>query len=450
MALSLKDLMNAAQVLNPKANYGEKTPASVFSTSTPTLGYNPQTNIGASTTNMSDTTRQIGSLNSNEPGYYGTGYSQISQGGTPPVSSGEISQEEMMKIFMNGTTANQPTKTTGGQTLYNSGSNIKESTPADVGINPGLITETPAERAAREASEANMALYKKEATPETDEERRQRITQDFQSQIDALNAVYAQQKAEAVKAGLGRLGTDTAIQARRGLIGSSFGEQQTEGVNQENLAEMNKVDVAHNAARAAIEANLRAEISQDRKDKKAAQRASADAHVAYLATVPEKKQKMATNQIKAIIANKYKPTDQELKDWAVQIGIDPIQFIQEYKDSQLKSDQEKQKVAQDLAKAKAEVESKVLDAIKTGADINKVYEAGGYLWQYDPKTGGVTNIGPSRSVAGDNNNFGEISDADKAKGLNWLMSQPDVTQEDIDAFKTDRQAQATILNAMNG
>lgn len=50
---------------------------------------------------------------------------------------------------------------------------------------------------------------------------------EFQSQIDAINAVYADKLRQERTTGQGRLGSGRAIQARSGLIGSDFGTAQT-------------------------------------------------------------------------------------------------------------------------------------------------------------------------------------------------------------------------------
>jgi hypothetical protein len=254
---------------------------------------------------------------------------------------------------------------------------------------------------------------------------------------------------------MGRLGTDAAIQARRGLVGSTFGTGQTEGIQSANAQDINAVEVARGQALSAVYSKIQAAITGAQKDKEAAQKLSTEDYMATLKGKLEKSQKTADDIIKGLIASKANVTNEELdkiSSQLVQLGIDPSRFKQQYISA---AQEEVKRLQLELAtqkKAKQDAEKVALDMLKTNVDITKPYESGGYVWQYNGKTGNVEKLGDARSITktgDDSDTFGEITAADKAKGLNWLLAQPDVTQEDIDMFKSDRKAQAIILNAMN-
>lgn len=283
----------------------------------------------------------------------------------------------------------------GGTGLNTSGSNLTAYQFRD------LYTpqETAAEKAYRIAQEAENARLAGLATEETEDARRTRITADFQSEIDALNAVYARQRQEAIQAGLGNLGTQGAIQARRGLLGSSFGEAATKGAEAENQQMLNKVDEAKNLSMSAVYSKIRAEISQSKKDKAEAIKASKDAHLAYLKAIPEKQKATASNAIKAMISGGAKPTDEDITNIATQIGIDPAMFKSEYETAKSEQEAKAAKAKQESDKVASELATELSTRVKNNADINKPFAAGGYIYQYTRD--GFKQVGEARSTSGE-------------------------------------------------
>lgn len=296
--------------------------------------------------------------------------------------------------------------------VVNSGIPAASATPTDLGIsgNVGQVAYTPAELEQQKAEQLKNQYYQDEAAPVTEEERRRAVTADFQQEIDNLNQIYATNRAEATRLGQGRLGQDTAIQARRGLIGSSFGEAATTGVEQFNTGEMNKVDAEHAAKMNVLQAQFRAAITKSREDKKAAQKLGADYYAEYTKQKPARDAALATKQVQAAIAAKVKPSDKELEDWASSIGVDPVRFKQEFADAQKLATNTDTKTALDQKKLVSDLETQALNRMKTGVDINKPYEVGGYLYQYNPMTGQAQQVGDARSVSssGDNTTAAEV------------------------------------------
>lgn len=260
------------------------------------------------------------------------------------------------------------------------------TTPASLGLSNLIPGETEAEKAARLATETENARLRDDAAPETEDDRRARITASFQQEIDALNGVYALQKQEAVQRGLGNLGSDAAIQNRRGLIGSSFGEAQTKTVESENARELAKVDTAKAAALSAVYARINAEVTQSRKDKKAAQAASAAANIAYLNSIPARQQKTADTAIKNILSAKLDIGDKDIEEMATLIGIDPAKFKEAYFAAK--------KLETDTAEAATS------KALKEKADLTAPKGVGDYTFVFNPETEKWESKGSNKAATG--------------------------------------------------
>jgi hypothetical protein len=250
-----------------------------------------------------------------------------------------------------------------------------------------------------EKGEANLQALRDAASNESDEDIRQRITDLFQREIDALNALYAQQKVDATKAGLAQLGTNRASQARFGLLGSTFGEAETASINEQTEQRKQDIDVRAQAALAPIYNQISTEILNAQKAKSTARLSSAEDYLANLRSQKEVKATIAANAIRNMLVNSAKPTDKDLDDMAKQIGVDPSTFKSDYKAAVRAEEADIEKATQAAEKAQKEAEKMALDMLKTGADISKPYESGGYLFQFNPVTGNVEQIGLARSVA---------------------------------------------------
>lgn len=317
---------------------------------------------------------------------------------TPVVTNG--TKDVTSNLYAN--TTPQTLYTTGnvgttGAGVNTSGSNLTAGQVTPSGL--GLVGETELEKQARLAAETESAYLNSLGADETDQARRNRITDEFQSEIDNLDRIYSISRQEAAKAATANLGTDTAIQARRGLIGSSFGEARTSGVEAENAANLEKINVAQGNARAAIESKIRAAITQDKSDKIAAKKLSTSAYKEYRDSLVTKANDKSKEQIAYIVNSKYDATDDELTQWATALGVDANKFKSDYKVAKDSATASAEENKVKMEKAKAEVEKMIQETIKTGGDVMKVYESGGYNWQYNPSTGKVEPIGEARSTS---------------------------------------------------
>lgn len=86
-------------------------------------------------------------------------------------------------------------------------------------------------------------------TPNYEDVYRNQISK-YQAQIDAQNAVYRDMLNKAQAEGQGRIGSNRAIQARSGLLGSDFGSAQANEINTANSEQYQAIE---NARRNAIQ-----------------------------------------------------------------------------------------------------------------------------------------------------------------------------------------------------
>ena len=119
------------------------------------------------------------------------------------------------------------------------------STPAPAAAPaPYNATVNPDVSGVNDATAARTAAYSLSNNP-TSEDRANALSM-FQGEIDALNSVYADQKRAESLAGANRVGSNTAIEARRGLLGSDFGTAGANAVVAANTEAQNAIDNKHN------------------------------------------------------------------------------------------------------------------------------------------------------------------------------------------------------------
>lgn len=116
----------------------------------------------------------------------------------------------------------------------------------------------------------------------------------YQAEINAAKAAYSNLLAEQKQQGIGRLGETNAVQARRGLIGSSFGTGMTESARGTNLK--NEQSVMESQERAISEIMARAnKAAQDEiSAKRLAKKEGINAYSAYLKELPTARKNYAS------------------------------------------------------------------------------------------------------------------------------------------------------------
>ena len=201
----------------------------------------------------------------------------------------------------------------------------------------------------------------------------------MQREIDATNAVYANKLARAKELGQGRLGSSTAIQARRGMLGSDFGEAITRGTENVNQDIYNSIE----AERALAESQIRLGVEQMAKknfeEARAAKESGFKNYIEFLKGSEEKKQANAEQLANILVAQ----------------GIDPGSY------SSLNADAIKSGTTADLVKRAymlKRYESEQASQAEQAASQRKIQEAlagkgmqtigeGQAGYQYDPVTG---------------------------------------------------------------
>ncbi|MBS1516599.1 MAG: hypothetical protein JSS91_00770 [Bacteroidetes bacterium] len=217
-----------------------------------------------------------------------------------------------------------------------------------------LLNETPEERAYRLEQERLGEEARLRSQTNVDEGSiRRGVTDRFQAEIDALNRVYAEKKRKAMIEGEGRLGSDAAIQARRGLIGSTFGGAQTEKVTGFNNEIQSGIDDELNLMISGINSKIQADVAAELAAKNEAKRAGAEEYLSFLKGAAERKKQRISNAVKNIFANNITPDEAMFKGIAEQLGVSVETLKAQYNEIKAASDAaaEEKKLATDKTKS---------------------------------------------------------------------------------------------------
>lgn len=182
-----------------------------------------------------------------------------------------------------------------------------------------LVTpETPEEKSLRLERERQANQYKNDAYANLSEDQiRQNVLKRFQGEIDALNRIYAEKKSAERLRAKGRLGGDIAIQARRGLIGSSFGEAQTNRVEDLNAQAEQAIADEQAFEISKIMSKVRADAATEFAEKNAAKKSGAENYLKYLEEQTVKSKTKVNDVVKKLLTLKTVDwTDEKLKEVA--------------------------------------------------------------------------------------------------------------------------------------
>jgi hypothetical protein len=158
------------------------------------------------------------------------------------------------------------------------------NTPLTSSAQPTIASLYGTENSSDQGIDAAVGVYKNLATTPVDEAGiRANALSQLQTEIDATNAVYAEKMRQAQIAGEGRLGSNAAISARRGLLGSDFGSQANDKVTTDNQAVYSGIDQEKAAALAAITDKGNTLAQQEIADKTTAKQQAAENYISFLA-----------------------------------------------------------------------------------------------------------------------------------------------------------------------
>lgn len=199
--------------------------------------------------------------------------------------------------------------------------------------------------------------YEEVYAPVDEEAIRRNQMKLFQSEINATNKLYDEMLGQERMRGLGRLGTQRAISARGGLLGSDFGEAQRANVEGINVGQENLIQAERQAKIGSIMGTMRKAVADEIAAKRAARKEDAESYIAFLASAKERRQNNANLAASALLSAELDPTTMapaELDAIAKEAGLKTQDIILAYQT------------------AKAGAESAGLESRKTQAEIDKI------------------------------------------------------------------------------
>jgi hypothetical protein len=191
--------------------------------------------------------------------------------------------------------------------LYNAGV-FNKDTPTEPTISD--MSGSGFQNPTTDNSYDNAVLDYYNQTQNVDENKIKRdVLKQFQGQIDATKRSYSQLLGEVKQQSTGRLGEDTAMQSRRGLLGSDFGSAQTEKTRNLNYTNEEKVRAAESAALAAIKSQALGLAQQEIAANKAAKLQGSQAWLESLRTKPKRKNEALANLANAFLTQNKNPLE---------------------------------------------------------------------------------------------------------------------------------------------
>jgi hypothetical protein len=163
-----------------------------------------------------------------------------------------------------------------------------------------------------------------------EDEIRQRTMDRFQAEIDAMNRYYAEKTQQelgvAQEAGRGRVGTRTAISARRGMLGGDFGDTAREEVVRYNQQIENNIYNLNQKERLFQELQMRGAATKAAEEAIDKARARLDESIAKAEELRQKALKeveqRVTNRLAAFFADGREMTEEDYANIAAEMGVD--------------------------------------------------------------------------------------------------------------------------------
>lgn len=202
---------------------------------------------------------------------------------------------------------------------------------------PSGSYESPETKAARDAQASYLNSLQE---PNEDQIYKQTLGQ-FQAQIDAINAMYADEIARAKVQGTGRLGTQTAMSARRGLIGSDFGEANFQNQEADNNQVLKQIENEKMAKLSFLMGQAKTDASARLKAQREEFTKGLDARLAFYAEADSRKADNSSKAAKALIAQGLLLEDvpqTQLDQLAKYYGISSDDLKASYNDEKVASD----------------------------------------------------------------------------------------------------------------
>lgn len=194
----------------------------------------------------------------------------------------------------------------------------------------------------------------------------------YQAEIDAINNVYNDKLNVARTQGIGRLGSNRAIQARSGLLASDFGATQTDNVNTANADVLSGINNERAVAIQAILGKARAGAEEEARLKTEAKKAGADALIKYYDESNSRKKTRVSDAVKQFLLNNGVDNTNIPEDQMKQIS-DSLGITKDELSAEIKSQATTIKAAQDkAAQDKAKTEADIAKTVKETSLLGKI------------------------------------------------------------------------------
>lgn len=219
------------------------------------------------------------------------------------------------------------------------------------------IVDPDAER--REQANLILEDINQELDPETLYQQRLAM---FQDEINATNAAYADILGQAKVTGQGRLGSQTALQARRGLLGSDIGQSMTNVQQDANLQEQKAIQNEKTMKVQNILGVVRKSAFDQAEANRIAKSQGAEAIIKNLSEKEIKRKENLKSAVNALVADgiRFEDLDEtEKKSFLSGLSISEDAFKEVYAQAQGEANTAKaagEKSAADLSKTQAETD----------------------------------------------------------------------------------------------
>ena len=203
----------------------------------------------------------------------------------------------------------------------------------------------------------------------------------YQGQIDATNQIYAQKLGEARTQGISNLGSERAMQARGGLLGSDFAGAQNALVTTQNTGRESSIQAEQSARIGAIMGLVRQDAADELAAKRADQEKGSATYIRNLKTLGDRKAAYVAKTAASFLdqeINSFEDIDPlTIKEIAKMYRVPAEDFKSAYMTEQKRRDVE-------VEKLRIEGEDRRLKAIK---DNSFNLSEGQSRYTYDPETG---------------------------------------------------------------
>ena len=211
----------------------------------------------------------------------------------------------------------------------------------------------------------------------------------YQAEIDAVNELYRSHLQEAQRQGRGRLGSSTALQARSGLLGSDFGQAQTDEMQRYNLDIEGGIRAEQRAKIGAIMGEVRQSTVRELEQKRAAKEQGAEAYMQFLTEKSSRRQTEMQRIAQMVLEGELDPEEVNWDETLKGSGLkwDDIKPIYDGMERDYRAAQAEAQMAQMERDAKLRKTEAEISKIESDIENGNVVRLGEGDMLYDTRTG---------------------------------------------------------------